>query len=84
MWSAVVLKDLIKKRSPTILLVDVEGAEEDFFHSKLPSELRIVIIELHPKKYPQQAVENRFIRVFDQGFTYETGGSNGAVVVVKR
>ena len=81
---ALALKELIKISKPTILIVDIEGAEEDFFYSELPSELRLIIIELHPSHYPSNSIKNLFLRLFDQGFIYETKGSHGAVVVFKR
>lgn len=78
------LRTLIDEVSPTVLIVDVEGAEDEFFFFDLPSELRLVIIELHPVHYPQSAINALFLRLLGQGFGYEVNGSHGAVVVFKR
>ena len=78
------LSELFEMSQPTFLIVDVEGEEESFFYSRLPAELRVIIIELHPNRYPQSSVRDLFMRLFDQGFVYDTMGSHGAVVVFKR
>ena len=81
---SVAVDRLLIKIQPTFLIIDVEGSEEDFFYSKLPEEVRIIILELHSKRYSQQTIRDVFVRLFDQNFTYQTKGSNGDVVVFER
>jgi FkbM family methyltransferase len=81
---ALIVDTLLTQIQPTVLIVDVEGAEEDFFYSPLPKHLRLIVLELHPDHYSQETIRGLFIRLFDQGFCYQTQGSNGAVVVFKR
>jgi FkbM family methyltransferase len=76
--------DMLAKIEPTILISDVEGAEGDFFYTQLPESLRLVILELHPKHCSQENIRDIFIRLFSQGFCYQTQGSSGAVVVFER
>jgi len=40
-------KNLLKKFKPTILKIDIEGAEYDIFREKIPDYVRIIAIELH-------------------------------------
>lgn len=81
---ALALDSLLERYNPSVLIVDVEGAEEDFFLTLLPENLRLIIIELHPENYPPKTIRSIFARLADQQFTYETKGSHGPVVVFAR
>lgn len=80
----IAVDSLLDRIRPTVLIVDVEGAEEDFFQTPLPNEVRVIVMELHPECYGQQAVTNLFQRLFGLGFGYQVKGSSGAVVVFVR
>lgn len=78
------LDDLLKTYRPTVLIVDVEGAEEDYFLSALPLQLRLIVMELHPDRYPPESIRALFMRLAAQDFTYQPKGSHGSVVVFTR
>ncbi|WP_068306043.1 FkbM family methyltransferase [Pararhodobacter sp. CCB-MM2] len=78
------LSDLLQRYAPTVLIVDVEGAEKDYFEGMLPSGLRLIVIELHPDAYARDIIGVLFARLAAQGFIYQPKGSQGAVVVFER
>lgn len=75
---------LIADHDPTVLVVDVEGAEAGFFAHPLPGTLRLIVVELHPPRYPRAAIRDLFARLGARGFAYEPKGSSGAVVCFHR
>lgn len=77
-------ESLLETCQPTVLIADVEGAEEDFFQAPLPPDLRLIIVELHPHHYAPSTVRALFSRLHDQDFTYHTKGSSGSVIVFAR
>ena len=81
---AISLADLLEEKKPTVLMVDAEGAETNFFTTKLPEVLRQIILELHPDKYPASSIQKIFRRLDQNGFVYQPNGSQGAVVCFER
>lgn len=81
---AISLADLLEEKQPTVLMVDAEGAEAEFFKSNLPDVLRLIVLELHPDKYPLSAIREIFQRLDHNGFVYQPKGSQGAVVCFER
>lgn len=67
---AISLEALMAKWQPTVLVCDVEGSEKDFFQAPLPSTVRLIILELHPKKYSSQALDTLLERLAAIGFAY--------------
>lgn len=45
------IKDLIKKQNPTVIAIDIEGGELGLFDEADLSNVRLLIIEFHPKVY---------------------------------
>lgn len=78
------LEDLLDEARPNVLCLDIEGAEEDFFLSPCPSDLRVIILELHPARYGRAGIATIFGRMADQGYAYDPAGSAGAVVCFSR
>jgi FkbM family methyltransferase len=76
--------DLINKYQPTVLIIDVEGEERNYFRLDIPSRTRLIILELHPKKYPAIIIGDIFQRLAAQRFFYQPRGSHGAVVVFEK
>lgn len=82
--ASVQLSDLLKRYQPTVLIVDVEGAEREYFTNDMLADVRLIIIELHPDQYERWVIGKIFSRLAKQGFTYQPRGSHGAVVVFER
>jgi FkbM family methyltransferase len=78
------LDALLNEKQPSVLMVDVEGAEAGFFSSKLPSTLRLIVLELHPDKYPPSVIGQIFQRLGQNDFIYQPKGSQGSVVCFER
>ncbi len=67
---AVSLEAITAEWQPTVLVCDVEGSEKDFFQAPLPACVRLIIIELHPKKYSKRAFDVILERLAVIGFGY--------------
>jgi len=67
---AVSLEALTAEWQPTVVVCDVEGSEKDFFQAPLPPCVRLIILELHPKKYSTQAFDTILARLATIGFAY--------------
>lgn len=78
------MTELIEETQPTFLMIDVEGAEADFFMSRLPATLRVIVLELHQNKYPRHVIRDIFRRLDQQDFVYQPNGSHAAVVCFER
>ncbi len=75
---------LLRRFRPTVLSIDIEGGERDLFEQPLPPDLRLLILELHPKIYHAAGVKRIFDGLSASGFSYCPAGSRGAVVVFER
>jgi FkbM family methyltransferase len=69
---------------PTVLVADIEGAEEGLFDGGLPEPLRLAVIELHPAHYGARGIAGIFDAFARSGFAYCPAGSRGRVVVFSR
>ena len=78
------LADLIAAHDPTVLVADLEGAEVDVIADPLPGRLRLVILELHPKRYGAAGIRRIFDGLSASGLAYCPQGSQGKVVVFQR
>ncbi len=78
------LKALLEQSKATVLVADVEGAEKDFFQNPLPDDLRLIILELHPKRCGSDGVRQIFDRLSAQGFGYCPRGSRGQIVCFQK
>ncbi|SEL92016.1 methyltransferase, FkbM family [Roseivivax marinus] len=81
---ALSLPALIAETAPSVLVVDVEGAEAGYFDHSLPSSLRLIVLELHPERYDRKTLADIFARLAARGFAYDPRGSSGAVVCLSR
>ena len=50
------LHALIRAAGATALIIDVEGAEEVLLARPLPHGLRLVVLEVHPTRYPESTI----------------------------
>ena len=65
---------------PTVIVCDIEGLEIELFKSRLPGSVRLILLELHPNLYGQDAIKTLFDELSGNGFSYFSHGSNGAVI----
>lgn len=82
----VVAWDAVKAEvDPTVLIMDIEGAELDFFRHADLSGIRAVIVELHRHIYDRPGMrEIRERLMVDKGFKEDTDRSGGGVFVFRR
>lgn len=78
------LWDLIDLHRPDVVLCDVEGFEATLFAEPLPDAPRLVIVELHPRRYSARAIQTIFAGMAASGMAYSPKGSRGGVVVFER
>ncbi len=81
---ALALNDLIERHDPTALLVDVEGAEASLFDDWVPGNVRLVILEIHPRQYGRDTVAQIFQGMAKRGFVYDPTVSRGKVILFSR
>lgn len=77
---AVDFQDVVWGFMPTVIICDTEGLEIELFKSRLPDTVRLILLELHPNIYGQDAIKTLFDELSGIGFSYLPHGSNGAVI----
>lgn len=77
---ALVLSDLLESHRPTVVIMDVEGAEADLFDAPWPETVRVVTLELHPSCYPDTVIKRIFDCLSASGLIYAPHLSRGAHV----
>jgi len=65
---SVAIDDAIQRHDPTVLVMDVEGAEVDLLPVADLSDIRAVLVETHAKVTGQEPVERMVTSLVDQGF----------------
>lgn len=78
------LSDLLDRYAPTVVIMDVEGAEAAFCEQPWPDAVRILILEIHTQKYPPRTVKRIFDGFSAQGFTIMPWGTRGEVITLQR
>ncbi|MGH1466496.1 MAG: FkbM family methyltransferase [Cognatishimia sp.] len=68
---------LLEMHRPRFVMLDVEGAEAALFQRPLPKFVRFVVLELHPKKYPNTTVKQIVDCMSASGLTYDPVSSRG-------
>lgn len=76
--------DLQARARPTVISMDIEGAEADLASCVWWPETRIVIMEVHPQHYGSHALRQLIQDMFANGFGWMPWGSRGSVVVFER
>ncbi len=77
---ALVFGDLLEAHKPTVVIMDIEGAEADLFNIPWPDCVRVVTLELHPNRYRDTAIKHIFDNMSEAGFVYAPDLSRGALV----
>jgi len=81
---AIGFDELLSRYPATVLICDVEGAEADFFCNPVPEALRLILLELHPRRYSLKVIKTIFDRLSVLGFGYVPFSSKGPVICFKR
>jgi len=78
------LHDLLKTHRPNLVFMDIEGAEAGLFDEKWPRFVRSVILELHPKRYPNSTIKTIVDCMSASGLTYDPACSRGRILGFRR
>lgn len=81
---ALAFRDLLAEVRPTVLVLDVEGAECGLFEGVDLAGVRAISLELHRRLTGLAGIRDLFMTLGAQGFAYEPTWSNGPVVVFGR
>ncbi len=76
--------DILAAHRPTLVVMDIEGAEADLAGYAWPDHVRMVILEVHTQRYPAAALQAIFTGFFDRGFAYCPWGSRAETLVFER
>ncbi|TKA89684.1 FkbM family methyltransferase [Halopseudomonas bauzanensis] len=63
------ISDLLEHVNPTVLILDIEGAEVDLLPDRLPAGLRLIMVELHTPDIGDEATASVVNTIMSQGFT---------------
>ena len=72
--------ELLARHRPTVVTMDVEGAERSMFDQPWPDHVRVVTLELHPKRYDASAIKRIFDGLSKSGLAYVPDLSDGKIV----
>ncbi|SMR70680.1 methyltransferase, FkbM family [Aliiroseovarius halocynthiae] len=76
--------ELQTRSMPTVISMDIEGAELDLAQCVWRPEVRIVIMEVHPNRYGLHALRQLVSSMFANGFGPMPWGTRGSVMVFTR
>ncbi|PIE09728.1 MAG: hypothetical protein CSA72_11660 [Rhodobacterales bacterium] len=78
------VRDLIEETDPTVIIANIEGAEEIVFQGADLGRIRTIIIKLHPSLYGDDGARKILSGFAEQGFKAEKEFLDGAVRVLTR
>lgn len=78
------LPRLLARYRPRHVIMDVEGAEAQFFDTPWPRHVRQIVMELHPKRYPDSTIQKIVDCLSASGLTYDPGPSVGRILCFRR
>ncbi len=78
------LDDLFEELRPTVVIMDVEGAEQYLFDAPWPAHVHAVMMELHPGRYPDTVIQRIVDCMSASGLTYDPGPSRGRILCFRR
>lgn len=81
---ALPLPALFAEFKSQVVIMDVEGAERFLFDDPWPDHVLTVIMELHPKQYPDTVIKQIVDCMSASGLTYDTGPSRGRILCFRR
>lgn len=77
-------QEVLQSRSPTMLMVDIEGAEKDLFQNLDMSSVKKVYVELHKSIIWGRGIKRIFDFFSDNQFYYDPPASVGHVVLFRK
>jgi FkbM family methyltransferase len=83
---AIPLARLLREHRPHVVTMDVEGMEARLFadHMPWPACLRLLVLELHPKRYDAHAIKRIVDAMSARNMTYDPLTSAGRVLGLRR
>ena len=72
--------DLLRAQRPHVVLMDVEGAEAQFFDRPWKCPLRFCVMEIHPKRYGPEVIKKIIDRMSAMDMTYDPVTSRGKIL----
>lgn len=79
------LGDLLRDHRPSLVMIDIEGAEADFIGYDWPQSVRLVVMETHLRNYSDATVLGDIIGgFFAQGFVLSPLGTQDDTLVFER
>lgn len=78
------LDTLLAESRPDVVIMDVEGAEKTLFDHPWPDNIRSVMMELHPARYPDTVIQKIVARLSAAGMTYDPHPSRGTLLAFRR
>ncbi|MEM6578106.1 MAG: FkbM family methyltransferase [Pseudomonadota bacterium] len=78
------LSALLERYRPEHVVMDVEGAEAQYFDTVWPAHVRQIVMELHPKQYPDSTIQKIVDCASASGLTYDPGPSIGRILCFRR
>lgn len=76
--------DLLRAHRPHVVLMDVEGAEAEYFDRPWTCPLRFCVMEIHPKRYGADVIKKIVDRMSAMDMTYDPVTSRGKVLGFRR
>ncbi len=74
---ALKFSDLMRAHKPSVVIMDVEGAEAAFFEAPWPEHVRVLLMEIHPRLYSDTVVQKIFDCLSQSGMIYSADLSKG-------
>ena len=78
------LNDLLARYRPHVVIMDIEGAEAHLFERAWPRHVKAVMMELHPRQYPDTVIKKIVDCMSESGLTYDPGPSRGRIIGFRR
>lgn len=78
------LPDLLARHRPHVVIMDIEGAEQQLFDAPWPRHVRSVMMELHPRQYPDSVIKKIVDCMSVSGLTYDPVPSRGRILGFRR
>lgn len=72
--------ELIRAHRPHVVLMDVEGAEAEYFDRPWKCPLRFCVMEIHPKQYEATVIKKIIDRMSAMDMTYDPVTSRGKIL----
>lgn len=77
----VAFDDLVKTINPTVLIMDIEGAEVDLLTQNDLANIEKIVVEVHPQIVKQQQIDNMLNHLKSSGFSPYKNASNCHVMI---